>query len=162
MILFRPMCEDEYPAYLDYFIPDYAAEISANYGLSLSAALAQAQREIAEDLPDGVNTGGQVLLCLLNHVEGVETRIGYLWYKPDVKMRSAFICDFYISPVFQGQGLGKQAMTAFERELASKGFMQIKLRVAGDNQRARHVYEATGFRVTGVNMSKNIPLDSSD
>ncbi|MEN0616599.1 GNAT family N-acetyltransferase [Klebsiella indica] len=159
MILFRPMRNDEYPAYLDYFLPDYAAEIAANYGLSSSAALAQAQQEIAEALPAGVNTRGQVLLCLLNDVEGRETPIGYLWYKPDEPTRSAFICDFYIFPTVQGQGLGKQTMVAFENELKNRGIRQIKLRVAGDNQRARHLYEATGFRVTGVNMSKNITAD---
>lgn len=159
MILFRPMRDDEYPAYLDYFISDYAADIAENYGLSPSAALAQARQEIAEYLPDGVNTSGQVLLCLLAPVAGDEKRIGYLWYKPDEKMRSAYICDFYIFPLFQGQGLGKQAMVAFENELKNKGISQIKLRVSGDNQRARHVYEATGFHVTGVNMSKNISAD---
>lgn len=74
-------------------------------------------------------------------------------------MRSAFICDFYIYPAFQGLGLGKQAMAAFEHALKSQGIGQIKLRVAGDNQRARHLYDAAGFRVTGVNMSKNIPTD---
>ena len=62
MILLRPMRDDEYLAYLDYFIPDYTAEITANYALSPSDALAQAQREIAADLPDGVNTRGQILL----------------------------------------------------------------------------------------------------
>lgn len=40
MIVLRPMRDTEYPAYLDYFIPDYAAEISANYALSPAAALA--------------------------------------------------------------------------------------------------------------------------
>ena len=34
MILLRPMQEDEYSAYLEYFIPDYAKEIESNYGLS--------------------------------------------------------------------------------------------------------------------------------
>jgi RimJ/RimL family protein N-acetyltransferase len=32
--------------------------------------------------------------------------------------------------------------------------VQIKLRVAGDNERARHLYEVSGFQVTGINMSK--------
>lgn len=41
MIVLRPMRNEEYPAYLDYFIPDYAAEISANYALSPAAALAR-------------------------------------------------------------------------------------------------------------------------
>ena len=159
MIVLRPMRDTEYPAYLDYFIPDYAAEISANYALSPAAALAQAQREIAADLPDGVNTRGQVLCCLFDDSDGAEKRVGYLWYKPDEEMRSAFICDFYIYPAFQGQGLGKHAIAAFEHALKRQGISQIKLRVAGDNQRARRLYEATGFRITGVNMSKNIPPD---
>ena len=34
MMMFRPMREEEYPAYLEYFITDYAREIAANYRLS--------------------------------------------------------------------------------------------------------------------------------
>ncbi|PLP58307.1 GNAT family N-acetyltransferase [Mesorhizobium loti] len=156
MVLLRPMRDTEYPAYLDYFIPDYAVEISSNYRLSESASLAQAKREIAADLPDGVNTQGHVLLCLIDESDNSEKLIGYLWYKPDAEMRSVFICDFHILAAYQGQGLGKQALAALESELKGKGFEQIKLRVAEDNKRARHVYEATGFGVTGVNMSKTI------
>ena len=156
MIALRPMQDTEYLAYLDYFIPDYAVEISSNYGLSEAASLAQAKREIAADLPDGVNTQGQVLLCLIDESDNSEALIGYLWYKPDAEMRSVFICDFYILASYQGRGLGKQALAALESELKGQGFEQIKLRVAEDNRRARHVYEATGFRVTGVNMSKAI------
>ncbi|RFB98535.1 GNAT family N-acetyltransferase [Rhizobium leguminosarum bv. trifolii] len=156
MISLRPMRDSEYSAYLDYFIPEYAAEISSNYGLSDLLSLAQAKREIAADLPDGVKTSGQVLLCLIDHSQRPETVIGYLWYKPDAAMRSAFISDFYILAAHQGKGLGKQALKALEDELKGKGFEQIKLRVAADNKRARHVYEDTGFRVTGVNMSKSL------
>lgn len=156
MILLRPMRDSEYSAYLDYFIPDYAAEISSNYGLSDLLSLAQAKQEIATDLPDGVKTSGHVLLCLVNQSEHSETVVGYLWYKPDFVMRSAFINDFHIFAAHQGKSLGKQALQALEVELRDKGFEQIKLRVAEDNKRARHVYEVTGFRVTGVNMSKAI------
>ena len=53
-------------------------------------------------------------------------------------------------------------MEAFESHLKGKGFEQIKLRVAADNARARHVYEVTGFRVTGVNMSKAIASTEMD
>lgn len=150
------MRESEYPAYLRYFIPDYAAEIAANYRLSDAAARAQAEREIESDLPDGVATAGQLLLCLVDPSGAAETLLGYLWYKPDAATRSAFITDFHILAAHQGQGLGKAAMALLERDLGAKGFTQIKLRVAGDNARARHVYEASGFHVTGVNMSKVI------
>lgn len=156
MISFRPMRDGEYPAYLDYFIPDYAAEISANYGLSNLEALAQAEREIAHDLPLGVDTLGEVMLCVINQTPEAESVVGYLWYRPDLENRSVFIKDFCISATHQGKGFGKQALIALETELARTGFEQIKLRVAESNKRAKHVYEIIGFRVTGVNMSKTI------
>lgn len=156
VLALRPMRENEFPAYLAYFIPDYAAEIAANYGLSEAAARTQAEGELASGLPDGVTTTGQVLLCIVEPSEASERLVGYLWYKPDAAMRTAFISDFHILASHQGRGLGKEAMALLERDLGEKGFTQIKLRVAGDNARARHVYEVSGFHVTGVNMSKVI------
>lgn len=156
MIMLRPMREEEYPAYQDYFIADYAREIAANYRLSAEDSLARAQREMAEDLPEGVNTPGQVLLCLFTRTDNRDRHVGYLWYKPDTAMRSVFICDFYIFNVCQGQGLGTLALRAFEQAMREQAFEHIRLRVAGDNERARHVYESSGFWVTGINMSKTL------
>lgn len=153
MISLRPMRANEYSAYLDYFIPDYAAEISANYGLSDIEARAQATRETDEDLPQGVETADQALLCIIS---GADTVIGYIWYRPDLAARSAFISDFHILDSQQGNGYGKQALALLEAELAGSGITQIKLRVAADNKRAKHVYDVSGFRVTGINMSKTI------
>lgn len=156
MIVFRPMCEDEYPAYLDYFIPDYADEIASNYGLSHADAVARAKQETTESLPDGVNTSGHVLLCLITSSDNTDRHVGYLWYKPDPIMRTVFIYDFHIFGACQGQGLGKQTLQALEQDLQQKGFTEIRLRVAGDNVRARHLYESGGFGVTGINMSKTL------
>ena len=156
MIGLRPMRSNEYSAYLEYFIPDYAAEIASNYGLSESASFVQAKREMAAELPEGVNTSGQVLLCVVDQSDASEQHVGYLWYKPDAKTHSVFICDFHILAAYQGKGLGKQALKVLEIELKGKGVEQIRLRVAANNHRARHVYEDTGFRVTGVNMNKII------
>lgn len=156
MITFRPMREDEYPAYLEYFIADYAREIASNYRLSADDSLARATQEIADDLPQGVNTPGQRLLCLMAESDNTNQHVGYLWYKPDTAMRTVFIYDFHVFNAFQGQGLGKDALRAFEHDMQDKGVEQIRLRVAGDNERARHVYEASGFGVTGINMSKSL------
>ncbi|GAB2179142.1 GNAT family N-acetyltransferase [Dongia sp. agr-C8] len=150
------MRDGEYAAYLDYFIPDYAAEVASSYGLSAEEALARVKREMAADLPDGIHTPGHRLLCLVDRAGDAEAVIGYLWLKPDAVNRSAFINDFEILPAHRGKGLGKQAMALLAAELKRQGFEQIKLRVAEDNARARHVYEATGFRVTGINMSKSL------
>lgn len=156
MIAFRAMTDAEFPAYLDYFIPDYAEEIAANYRLSQHDSLARAKQEIAESLPEGVNTDGQVLLCMLSQEDHAEGPVGYLWYKPDTVMGTAFIYDFHIFDAFQGRGLGKKALRFFEQHLSALGFKEIRLRVAGDNMRARHLYTSSGFGVTGINMSKSV------
>jgi len=156
VLFLRPMQASEYPAYLDYFIPDYAAEVAATYGLSVDDAVARVKAEIAADLPEGVDTQGHQLLCLVAPAGDAEELIGYLWYKPDAAKRAVFINDFEILPAHRGKGLGKQAMAVLADALKGQGFEQIRLRVAADNQRARHVYEATGFRVTGINMSKSL------
>ncbi|EJB8398840.1 TPA: GNAT family N-acetyltransferase [Pseudomonas aeruginosa] len=164
MISLRPMRESEFSGYLDYFVPAYASEISSSHRLSYSESLVQAKLEIADDLPDGINTASdlpdgintarQSLLCLYDPADGPEEVIGYLWYEEDLSLHLAFINDFHILPVHQGKGLAKQALESLERDLKLRGFQQIKLRVAGDNERAKHVYEGSGFCVTGINMSK--------
>jgi ribosomal protein S18 acetylase RimI-like enzyme len=154
MIAFRPMHRSEFSGYLDYFIPDYAAEISTNYDLSSTSALAQAKREIADELPDGPDTHGQMLLCITDDARGNDDLIGYLWYHPDKDSRLAFISDFHILAPHQGNGYSKRALSALEATLADAGFGQIRLRVAADNERAQHVYRAGGFRTTGINMNK--------
>lgn len=156
MISLRAMTKEEYPAYLEYFVHDYACEIESNYGISRCAALARAKQEISALLPEGVNTEGQVLLCIVAQSDKTDTHTGYLWYKPDPDQGTVFIYDFHLFNSCQGQGLGKQSLRAFEEYLQAKGFTEIRLRVAGDNARARHVYEASGFGVTGVNMRKSI------
>lgn len=158
MIAFRCMSREEFPGYRDYFIPDYAAEISTNYGVSSSEGLRLAERELDRDLPSGPETRGQVLLCIIRngHPDDI---IGYVWYSPDDEQRSVFICDFCMLPEHRGKGNGQRALAALEAMLRTDGYDTIKLRVAADNPRARHVYHIGGFRVTGINMVKHIGND---
>lgn len=109
MMMFRPMREEEYPAYLEYFITDYAREIAANYRLSAEDSLTKATREIAEDLPEGVNTPGQVLLSLFSQSDNRDEHVGYLWYKPDTAARTVFIFDFISSTPVRGRGWARSA-----------------------------------------------------
>jgi len=150
MISFRPVQQHEFAAFVDYFVSDYAIEIVANYRLSEGEARQQARREVESSFPGAENTPGQVLLCIMQ----AQRHIGYLWYKPDAELKSAYINDFYLFPKFRGQGVGSEAMKQLEEKLEADGYTQIKLRVAAENQQARNVYEANGFAVTGINMNK--------
>lgn len=151
MIRLRPLLAAEYPGYLAYFLPDYAAEISASYGLAPNEAAAQAAREIARDLPQGADTEGQTLLGITTAAGAL---IGYLWLCVDTAARCAFLNDFHIFPSHQSQGFGTAALAALETRLAAEGITELRLRVATSNPRAHALYLATGFRPTGTNMAK--------
>ncbi len=154
MVTFRVPTSREFSAFVDYFIPDYAAEIVSNYRLSEVDAVEQARRELEASFPDGEKSTGQVLLCIILSAPEKEHHIGYLWYKPDPQLHSAWINDFYLFPAFRGKGFGSQAMKQLELRLVEEGCKQIKLRVAAGNSQARRVYEHNGFNVTGINMNK--------
>ncbi|HBF31694.1 MAG TPA: GNAT family N-acetyltransferase [Rhizobium sp.] len=155
------MSNSDYAAFLDYFLPDYAQEIASNYARSDDEARRQAQAEIAHSLPDGPQTEGH-RLCTIVESAPQPTCIGYIWYRPDAKTKSVFIYDFCILPDHRGNGRGKAALQALEIELAHQGYGEIRLRVAADNPRAQHIYQAGGFRVTGMNMAKRINSGSNN
>lgn len=154
MIDFNTMTEEQYSAFLAYFIPDYAEEIASNYARSMNDALKQAETEIAHSLADGPRTKGHSLCNIID--SDLQAVIGYVWYRPDEVSRSVFIYDFSILPAHRAKGQGKAALLALENMLAKEGYREIKLRVAADNGRAQHVYQAGGFRITGINMAKQI------
>ena len=52
----------EFPDYIAYFVPDYAAEISSNYDLDTDESLTRAEREVLSDLEFGVDTQSHELL----------------------------------------------------------------------------------------------------
>lgn len=151
MIQFRTIKPDEYPAYREYFIVDYAHEIATNYGQSLEESRLIATKELKDDLPQDVSTPGHHLLCIEKTENGL---IGYLWYRLLDEGDTAFILDFMLFEQFRGQGNGKAAMFALEKQLTQIGVKQIKLRVAFTNESARGLYEKVGFHITGYNMNK--------
>ena len=151
MITLKAMQAHEFSAYRDYFIVDYADEISANYGHSLEQSRIIASKELAEDLPQTVDTPNHYLLCI---TQNKNNTIGYLWYKLYDDGATAFILDFVVFKEFRGQGHGKAALAILEGQLAKSGTKQVKLRVAYKNDRARQLYEKVGFNITGINMSK--------
>jgi len=57
-----------------------------------------------------------------------------------------FVFDVWVAPEHRGKGVGTFLMQWALRWGRSKGYKKIKLEVAETNERARHVYEALGFR----------------
>lgn len=152
MITLRPLHAPEFAAFAAYFVPDYAAEIVANFGIPLADALTQAAQDLANDLPQGADTPGEILMgiILADHL------IGYLFYATDAASGSAFIKDFHILPPNQGKGYGTAAIKALEAVLKPQGITQLRLRVAAKNAAAHRLYTKLGFFPTGISMAKTI------
>ena len=146
------MLASEFADYVAYFVPDYAAEISANYDQDMDSALAIAKRDVEKSFPEGVDTPGQELLCIVG--EGGNAPLGYLWCKPDEDGPCVFISDFYILPAHRGKGYAKAALSALEDLFAETGHSEVRLRVASDNDIAQNLYRRVGFSPTGINMRK--------
>ena len=158
MIHLRPMRADEFPDFTAYFIPDYAAEISENYDVSIDRARASAEQEVHDELGLGVDTAGQVLLCIVKDGDTADNPVGYLWCKPDKAGATVFISDFCILPHARGNGYGKRVLQALETMFGATGYREIRLRVATNNRIAQRLYASVGFRTTGINMQKSIKL----
>ncbi len=68
----------------------------------------------------------------------------------------AFIYDIWVAPDHRGKGFGK-ALVEWAGEWARKrGHRKIKLEVSELNDRARHVYESSGFRAERRYMGKRL------
>ena len=156
MIHLRQMRADEFPDFVAYFVPDYAAEISANYDVDIGSARTKAEQDVKDDLGLGVDTPGQILLCILRDGDESNQPVGYLWCKSDNAERFVFISDFYVQPHHRGNGYGKLALKALEAMFEKTDHTEIRLRVAADNKIAQQLYLAAGFHATGINMRKPI------
>ena len=159
MIHLRQMRADEFPNFIAYFVPDYAAEISENYDVDSDLARARAEQEVNDELGLGVDTVGQVLLCIVKDGDTQDRPIGYLWCKPDKAGEAVFISDFCILPPYRGNGYAKRALKALEAMFSASGHREMRLRVATHNRIAQQLYTTAGFSVTGINMRKAIPKE---
>lgn len=56
------------------------------------------------------------------------------------------ISDIWVSPAFEGRGVGSALLAALEREIAERGHGQARLQVAAANARAFRLYRHRGYR----------------
>lgn len=150
----RPIQEAEFTAFLEYIIPDYAAEnVRAGYW-DESEALEKSRKSIEGYLPQGVNTPNHHLFI----VEDEGQRVGLIWMRAqlDTPIKQGFIFDINIDPEQRGKGYGKQAMLLIEEKARQLGLQQIGLHVFADNQIARGLYEKVGYRISSCNMLKDL------
>jgi ribosomal protein S18 acetylase RimI-like enzyme len=148
------MTQAEYEVFLERTIPEYAADKIRAGQWAESEALERSRKEFLADLPQGVQTRDNYLYTLYDG----DTAVGLIWMRAylDHPTKDGFIFELYVEENQRGKGYGKQAMLLIEEKAREFGLKSIGLHVFGSNKVARNLYEAVGYEVTSVNMSKTL------
>jgi ribosomal protein S18 acetylase RimI-like enzyme len=151
----RPITGDEYTAWLETVIPEYAEDKVAAGQWSEDAALDLSRKEYEELLPGGKDTENNHIHTI---VDAAGRPVGTLWFavKDRAKKRVAYVYDIVIAPAHRRQGHAFRAFQALEREVARLGLDGVALHVFGHNHAAHALYLKLGYGATNINMFKPV------
>src|SRR5512138_2400802 len=152
MIELVPMQQEDFEAYLERDIREYAEEHVRNGNWKSEEALERSRKEHQQLLPDGPRSKNQYLFSLVDPAG--DRKLGILWV--NIESKRAFIYDFRIDESERGKGYGKQALTALDEKLKSMDVESVALHVFGDNITAQELYKKTGYEITGIHMRKTL------
>lgn len=154
MVRLVPMMVEEFEAYLDKAIPEYAEEnIRAGYWAE-GGAMERSRKIYLNFLPDGVKTENNYLFNI--QVEESGEKIGVLWIKHEVPRPHGFIFDIRLDEAHRGKGYGKEAMLALENVAKELGLKTIGLHVFAHNTVAMSLYKRLGYEISSQNMVKRL------
>ena len=152
MVKLEPIQQEDFEAYLERDIQEYAEEHVRNGNWKQEEALERSRKEHQQLLPDGLQSKDQYLFSIIDDVS--DQKLGMLWF--NLANNQAFIYDFRIDEAQRGKGYGKQALVALDEILKSMNVESVGLHVFGDNITAQELYKKAGFQITGIHMKKTL------
>ena len=159
MVRLVPMTEEEFRAFLERDVKGYAEQnVKAGYW-SESQALEKSRQEHERLLPEGLASKDHYLLTI-EEVEHGE-KVGMVWLSVDRQssVPFGFIFDLYIAEAFRRRGYARQAMLKLEEKARELGLKKLSLHVFAHDEEARALYEKLGYRVSSLNMLKELASD---
>lgn len=156
-VILVPMTQEEFAAFREVGISQYAAEnVKAGYWHE-SEAVERSRQSFEKLLPDGIRTADNHFFTIRDKADG--KKVGSIWMRAewDPAVPRAFIFEFFIEEPWRGKGYGKQAMKAIEAKAKELGLRMLMLHVFCYNRVAVHLYEISGFKAASLNMIKEIP-----
>ena len=148
------MTQEEYDAWREQSLRDYAADIAKSRDLDPKSALAQSAGEFAQLLPDGfASTDMHLWTAVVDHEP---VGMGWIELRQRASGVSAWIYDISLDADHRGQGLGRGLLDALHAAARDLGATSMALNVFGDNTAAIRLYETSGYAVTAQQMRKDL------
>ncbi|MFD2611244.1 GNAT family N-acetyltransferase [Paenibacillus gansuensis] len=156
MVQLAPMNESQYARFRERSLRDFAADKVKIGAWSEDEVPKLAEAAFLRFLPEEADTPGAHFLAVID--ENQSLHVGEIWLQISESPAgtSAFLYDIVIYEAFQGQGYGKQTMAALDDTARGLGARSISLHVFGFNERARHLYEKSGYIITDYHMTKEL------
>lgn len=153
MVILRRMTEDEFARFRADSVEQYAHERARNLGATIADERAAAERQYEQLLGDGLQSAGHLLWTIVTETGDP---VGDLWVYRQADSPQAFVYAIEIAEGHRGQGYGEQALRLLEETLRDLGVTRLVLNVFADNAPAIALYRKLGYRVTNMNMRKEI------
>jgi len=156
MIQLKPLAEEEYDAFYEYVILDYAAGLICAGNAHPDVAVQVSRQQCQPVLSDGLASPNQFFFLL--HDDGLEAPVGYLWWgiREQHGIRTAALYFIGIFEPYRRRGYATQALRLLEAQVRKAGLDEIRLYVFGHNTRAWTLYEKMGYTVLSMTMAKKI------
>ena len=141
----RRMTGREYEVFHRWSVDHQAKELVEEMKIPEDRAMAEAEKEIEEMLPQGRNTENSHLMTVMADDENV----GFIWflYEETEGKRQCFLCDLAIWEKYRQKGFGQIAVHLMEEKAGKDGLQECMLFVRNDNQEAVKLYEKCGYHV---------------
>ena len=155
MVRLRPMTPEEFRAFLDWSVPDYAqANVRAGRWKE-SDAVDRSRAEYAQLLPQGVDTPDNFLRTIIDE-QGA--RVGEVWFalQKQEGWPQLFVYWIGIDERHRRRGYATEVFRIVEGEAKRLGAARVALHVFGDNTAARALYERLGYAAKNVIMAKQM------
>lgn len=140
----RRMTPERYRLFAVHSEAAFADDLVASGRYSAEAAAVESHRQMTLELPDGVDSAGQLLFTA--HEGGDEVGILWLGERTRDGRPHIFVLDIEVAEDHRRRGYGREIMLAAEEEARRIGAESIGLHVFGFNIGAIALYESLGYR----------------
>jgi RimJ/RimL family protein N-acetyltransferase len=156
MIELVAMNELEFEMYLAYSIQEYAQDQAQSGRVSEDEAQQEAEQQYQQFLPQGLQTPEHTLCMIVDPGQG--KNVGVLWFdqRTQEKGQQIFINDIMIFEEFRRSGYAKRALQQLEKQARELGATSIGLRIFGQSETARILYEKLKYTVADMYAHKNL------